>query len=435
MAHSYSVGKIIRNIGWSFFGGISLGVAGFIGSVFVSRNFSVVDYGILQLATTYFLFFQLLENLTHPNVMRIEMLKISEDDKLSLLPSSSQIMFFVYLMASIGLFSVYLYTQSILILYIAIMTSGQMLRLGIGISCFFDVHLEAKKTQLSQTIGAVSECGYRILTSFNGQVLWQAFGILVKNASMLIVQVLFLGKDIARISFIKMDFDKISFLLRRSISMLPIAVLSMLIYKLDILILGFFNQNEQISFYSNAVKFAEPWSFVSVGIVNSLLPNIMSKKAIGANAYYRQIRKMFTLLFVSAVGIALFFTIFSEVIVTLTYGDRYINSISLLKISIWGNIFLFFMVGQQIWEISENLQRFVVLKLFLAVILNLVLNLITIPYWGALACAVNSIITYFFVAIGFNFAHKKARFLNKQIFRSLFEVKSLSRSAMSWRRP
>lgn len=427
MSNLYSTKKVVQNFHWSFLGGASSGVLAFIGSVFVARYLDVTSYGTLQLATTYFLFMQLLENFAHPNILKIEMLNSPEKQK-DFIVASGQMVLFFYLLALALLSVVYLLFPSETLLFTILMTAGQLLRFGVGLSCYFDARLDSYKNQISIVTGNLVSNIYRILAAFTGRTSLQALNIIIGNFAALIVMLYFYKCSQLRLNFFQPKVKSIIFIFKQSVPMIFIALVTMAVFKVDVLLLGFFNMKDQISFYSNAVKFAEPWNFVATGVVSALLPNIISGKKQSIKLYYRNLRRMFSILFACSFVIGIFFSVFADVLIQATYGAKYLDSIPMLRVHIWSNIFLFYMIGLQVWEINEKMKQFLFYKLLIGLAVNIALNYILIPKYGGLGCAVASVFTYFVVSVGLNFFNKKARFFNKQIWHSILEVPEIGRS-------
>lgn len=416
----HSVQVVIKNILWGFSGGVATGLFAFIGSIFVARNLDVESYGILQLATTYYIFLQLLENFANQNVTKIEMIK-NKNDSWQIACGTGQVIFICYSLVLCLLGIAYFFIRSDILFYVILMTAGQLFRSGMGIVNFFDVHLETQWSQISTAFGSFVQSGYRILASFNGQILWQSFGIAVGNFSSLVSLMYFLKKNYKQNKFRIVSAERCWDIFYKSYPMVIITLVSMLIYKLDVVILGYYGQTEQISFYSNAVKFAEPWNFVAASIIGAMVPNAIKNRAISIGKYYRYLRYLFFILTVTAVGLGIVVSLFSKFIILHTYGSKYLESASMLRIHIWSNVFLFWMLAQQIWEVNEGLKKFLFFKTSLGVVINFFLNMTLIPKYGGMGCVVASLATYFFVAFVGNLFHRKARFFAWQLLKAIFD--------------
>lgn len=420
----HTVNTMIKNILWGFTGGVATGLFAFIGSVFVARNLDVEQYGTLQLATTFYVFLQLIENFSNHNVVRLEMIK-NKDNAWQTACASAQVIFVCYTLVLIALALGYFLFPSDILLYVSIMTLGQLMRVSLGIVYYFDVHLEAKWSQVSTTLGSFFQSAYRIVTSFNGEIIWQSFAILVGNGVSLFSSIVALKSNHRQLKFQLVPSEKALEIFYKSYPMVLVAIVTTMIYKLDVVILGYFGQTAQIGYYSNAVKFAEPWNFVAASIIVAMSPNIINCRSVSLSKYYLYLRYLFFILTVTAVALACVVSFFAEFIVLHTYGAKYLESVAMLRVHIWSNIFLFWMLAQQVWEINEGLKRFLFIKTVTGVVLNFVLNFTLVPLYGGMGCVIASMITYFYVAFIGNLFHRKARFLALQLIKALFDKNSL----------
>lgn len=435
----YSTGIIIKNIFWNLTGGATAGALTFLSSIFISKNLEVSQYGVLQLATTYYLFFMPLENIVNQHVIKLEMIK-KQEKSWEIACSACFILFSLYSLVSIALLTAYFIFNNSLILYTFILTVGQVFRFGLGIIYYFEVNLESHWSQISTFTGSLTSNLYKIISSYNKSIIWQCFHVMFNNVVTLFMLLFFTKKRHPQNKFKILPKSEILSLIKRSAPMVLISVLTMFVFKLDVILLGYLHKIDQISYYTNAVKFAEPWNFVATGIIAALSPNIIKVKRVSLKKYYLKIRQLIFLLTLISFAIGFFISIFAKYFIIYTYGVKYTPSIEMLQLHIWSNIFLFWMLAQQVWEINEDLKTFLIIKMSLGILLNLILNLTLIPIYGGMGCVYSSIITYLFIGFFGNFFHKKARFFSFQILKALFNknefllfFKSLKNTLLSFK--
>ncbi|KYG64748.1 hypothetical protein AZI86_11110 [Bdellovibrio bacteriovorus] len=410
--------KILRNTTWIFAGNVVWVLISFGASIVVARTLSLVDYGTLQLASTWFLFIQLFENLAHPNVAKIEMVK-NQDRVGSYIIAIGLIGSLVGIIFSAVIGLLFFVRGDTLLLFVLMMTIGQAFKFYSGIVYYFDNKLQALKTQIILFFGNSAGATYRITAAhFSVSSFSQVFVVLVTNVTCVLGS-LAVAKGELR-SLINHGFDRniLVGLMKKSAPLLMVSILSLLVYRQDILILGFFGMERDIALYSNAVKISEPWGFIASGLISSMLPGLILSKSKSLSAYYRRLRMLFFLLSLAAIALAAMISIFADVIVRSTFGAQYGDIVPLLRVHIWSNLFLFYVSVQQVWEANESMHRFLLYKTVGAVLLNLVLNYCFVPKYGAMACAINSVVTYFFLGFGVNMFTKKTRFINGHYLRA-----------------
>jgi O-antigen/teichoic acid export membrane protein len=119
--------------------------------------------------------------------------------------------------------------------------------------------------------------------------------------------------------------------------------------------------------------------------------------------------------------IAIIVSLLSAPIVSLLFGSRFMPSVGILQVYIWTVVFVFAGVAFNQILVIENMQVVVLYKTLIGVCINVILNLLLIPGYGALGAAMATIVTQFVSSVGANFFFKNSRdlflsyFLNRQI--------------------
>ena len=170
----------------------------------------------------------------------------------------------------------------------------------------------------------------------------------------------------------------------------PIAmgmIFSVLYFRLDIVMLQLMAEDKVVGFYSAAYKLFEvavvlPHSFMLV-----LFPTLVEEYHSDRSQFKDRFKKALAMYALIGGSIALVLGVFSQGIITLMYGDTFLPSISVLDI-LSGVILLFFInfLLSNILIISGR-ERINTLNLVGATVLNVILNLVWIPQYGAIGAA------------------------------------------------
>ena len=78
----------------------------------------------------------------------------------------------------------------------------------------------------------------------------------------------------------------------------------------------------------------------------------------------------------------------SAIIVGLLFGDAYLEAVPVLAIHIWASLFVFLGVASSRWFLAENLQKLMLVRTVLNGLINILLNLLLIPDYGAVGAAI-----------------------------------------------
>jgi O-antigen/teichoic acid export membrane protein len=154
---------------------------------------------------------------------------------------------------------------------------------------------------------------------------------------------------------------------------------------------------EAVGHYVAASRLSEVWYFIGLAIVSSLFPAILNAHNQDHGRYHRRMQRLFDLLIVLSVALAIPVSIFSEQIIALIYGKAYEDSAIVLAIHIWTALFVFLKAASGNWLVINHLQIFSLYRNIAAVVINVSLNYALIPIYGIAGSAISMLITLFIV--------------------------------------
>ena len=121
---------------------------------------------------------------------------------------------------------------------------------------------------------------------------------------------------------------------------------------------------------------------------------MQQKKEVGEAIYYEQIEKLFRLLSLFSISIAVPMSFLSTTIITMLFGNSYAPAGAILAIHIWAALFVFMGVASSPWFIAEGLTQLPFQRTLLGAITNVVLNLILIPIYSGIGASIATVISY-----------------------------------------
>ncbi len=157
----------------------------------------------------------------------------------------------------------------------------------------------------------------------------------------------------------------------------------------DALLIKYILNNAALGMYSAAYRFLETLSLIPTALSHNLFPIAAKEKGISLTTL-SQIMMIF-------IGMGVLFGVFlyfsSELLITLLIGEKYLEAVPILKVFSFG-VFFFFINA----PLSTVIQSSHIVKRFLPLgiantVLNIVLNIITLPMYGVIAAAVVMVIT------------------------------------------
>lgn len=186
--------------------------------------------------------------------------------------------------------------------------------------------------------------------------------------------------------------------------------LAILIYmKIDQIMLGEMIGDQSVGLYTAATKISEVWYFVPSAIVASVSPMIFQSKELSSELYYARLSKLFRIVVMLAVAIAVPMTLLSNTVIHLLYGAAYTEASTVLAIHIWGAVFVFLGVAQGPWILAEGFTKLMLWRTLAGALTNVALNLILIPHYGIVGAAVATLIAQFVAAVAFHLLSEKTR--------------------------
>jgi len=172
-------------------------------------------------------------------------------------------------------------------------------------------------------------------------------------------------------------------------------------------------------YYSAAITSAGVAQFVFTAIIDSFRPMVLSSKKKDEIEYENNISRLYGIIVYLSIAQSLAFTIFAPIIIKLLYGSEYILAIPVLQILTWYRAFSFMGTIRNIWLLAEEKQKYLPFINLVGVVMNIAINALLIPVWGACGAAVASLITQIVMNFALGFIIKPLRENNKLMLNGL----------------
>lgn len=199
--------------------------------------------------------------------------------------------------------------------------------------------------------------------------------------------------------------------------------LAIMIYmRIDQIMIGQMLGDVEVGLFSAAVRISEVWYFVPMAIASSILPSLVSTKRQSEALYNSRLQKLFDLMVILALLLAIPLTLLSDWVVVFLYGETYRNAGLVLAIHVWGGVFVFLGVASGQWFITENLQNLAFYRTLLGAILNVFANIILIPTYGIAGAAVSTLLSQSSASYFFDLSNHKTRGMFWMKTKSIFMV-------------
>jgi O-antigen/teichoic acid export membrane protein len=177
--------------------------------------------------------------------------------------------------------------------------------------------------------------------------------------------------------------------------------------------------NEASGHYGVAVRLSEMWNFIPTAICASLFPALINAKASSEKLYMDRLQNLYDLIIGMGLSIAIAMTFLSGFLVNALFGEEFAPGANILALYIWSSVFTFMGVANGKWIIIENLQKFRMICLIIAGLLNVALTYVFIKLIGLEGAAVATLISYGFANYLFLLVIPKGRPTFVMLTRSL----------------
>lgn len=172
-----------------------------------------------------------------------------------------------------------------------------------------------------------------------------------------------------------------------------ISNLLVIIYvRTDQVMLASFSTSNDLANYSVVLKLIEPLAIIPSAICATALPFIFSKLSSSSNVK-NIIYGYCSLLFYISIVITVPLFLFGNLLVTFLFGEAYLDSGLLMMIMSITIPFSFFSIFNGMLLVVYNQQALAPARSLLGVLINILLNSMLIPFWGAIGAAISTVLT------------------------------------------
>jgi len=389
--------KIVENIGWLFFDQIlRMGVSLIVG-IWVARYLGPAQYGLLNFVIAFLFLFNAISMMGMRDIVVRDIVREPECADRTL--GTAFVMQLLGGMASLLLAVVIIAwlrpEDGLVKLMVAVLGSGMILRATEVIKYWFESQVLSKYTVWVENIAVLAlacvKAALILLAAPLMAFVWAIFAEAVLVAVGLMAVYAWRSG-----SFFNWQarLDRAKSLFAESWPMFLSALAVMVLMRVDQIMLGQMIDDEAVGIYAAAVRISELWYFIPAVIVASVFPAIIEAKKQNESFYYKRLQKLYDVLVVLAIGIALPMTFLSDWMILLLFGQAYEQAGTVLAIHIWGAIFVFFGMAWGKWMVIEGFQSTMFKMNLMSLMANISLNFILIPRYGATGAAIATAISY-----------------------------------------
>jgi PST family polysaccharide transporter len=403
--------KILGNMGWLFVDRIvRLGMGLFVG-VWVARYLGPMQFGSLNFALAFVALFGSVTTLGLDGIVMRELLHKAEDTNeilgttLALRSGAS----LVAAGASIAILKLIQPHDRQSLVLVSILSLTLVFQAFDTIDVFFQSHVRSKITVWAKNGAFLFFAAIRMWLIHDKAPLWEfaaaMTGEIALGAAGLVIGYRTIG---GKMLSWRVGKKRALNLLEQSWPVIFSAMAIMIYMRLDMVMLKMMQGDFAVGLYAAATRVSEVWYFIPMAIVSSVSPAILRAKD-NPEAFYGRLRRLFSLLTLSACVIGSIVALSSHAIIRILYANSYRDAAPVLAIHIWASVFVFLGVAQSPWNLAKNLLKLSLCWTVAGAIINIIMNLYLIPRYSAIGAAIATVVSYAVAGVFANALNRQTR--------------------------
>ena len=423
MSKQSSFNKYLSNTSWLLAEKIlRIAITLFI-TMWMARYLGPLQFGTFNYALSFVALFSVLSTLGLDKLLNKEL--IANPEEANFILGSS---FVLRILGSIVLCIVSISTivilrpdDTIMLSFVIILSFTFFFSVFDIIRYWFESHVQAKYSVIANAITLILTSIFKIILILNEAPLISFIWLVLIEAIILSLLLIIIYKSQShQISKWKFDKERTKNLLNEAWPLILAGALYVLYTRVDQIMLGEIVGDQSVGIYSAAVTISEGWIFIPGIIATSFFPAMLNARKVNYSLYVQRTKHLLNIMAFLGIcaGITIFFI--ATPFISLTFGNQYLESSSILIIHIWGSIFTAMSAVSYRYFIAEGLQKSSFYRGLIGFLVNIILNYFLIPLYGGIGAAVATVISQFVALYLFNFTSVKTRTMFYMQTRALF---------------
>lgn len=402
--------RIASNFSWVIIGNIARMIVSLAVGVLSARYLQPENYGNLNYVISFSSFFTTFCTLGINSVL-IKVLMDHKEEQGKVLGSAlfmRSLSTFACMIVNVILVIVLNPNEQQLWLMSAIHVVYLLFNIADSIKYWFQARLEAKYPAIISFISYVIMAGFKIiLLGTKKSVVWFAFSMPLDAAVVaILLLVAYWKKKGERFSVSRSMCQEI---FSQSKHFILAGLMVSLYAQIDKIMIKGMVDAESVAYYTAANSINSMWTFVIAAIIETATPVVMQVYNTNKERFETMLKTTYCIVLWLCIGAGVVITVLANLIVNILYGQAYEASAMLLKILVWSQLFSQIGVAKNIWIVCEKKSKHLIVFTICGAIGNVILNVLLIPFYGAVGAAVATVITQMITAFIVQFIIKDTR--------------------------
>lgn len=391
---------ILKNTFWLAFGELSSRLIKVFIIFYAIRVLGVRDWGVFSYAISLCALYMVFSDLGLTSILTRE---LSKDDQMKekhistsfLIKICINVFIFIIILLTGSLFSKDLITKDILI-FVSLLMIFEGMR-----DFIFAINRSMEKMEVEAIVKILTNLLLVIFTYIfllnSTSVHSLALGYMLGSLSGLILTLIIFRKHL-RNPFRNFSMELVKPLITIAWPFALFAILGSIMSSTDVVMLGWMKDVDQVGYYSTSQRIVA-FLYIIPGLVTSSLLPTLSKQIHDKEKISSVVHSSIRLIYLFAIPVVLGSLIVGDQIIHTLFGLDYSQSVNIFRISILNIIFAFpALIFNSIIFIFNRHKSIVRISL-IGTILNISINFILIPKFGALGAAITTLISQIVITI------------------------------------
>lgn len=283
---------------------------------------------------------------------------------------------------------------------------------------WFQSKLLSKYPSLAALAAYVLVSAYKVYILFSGKpIAWFALThVLEAMVVSLILYLIYRRMGQQRLVF---SFRLARELFSRSRYYISSGLMVVIFQQTDRIMLKLMLGQAETGFYSAALTCIGITGFVFSAVIDTARPLILEARKESGQLFEKRLITLFSLITAMSLLQSISMTVLARPIISILYGGEYLPAVPVLQIAVWYVTYGYYGVVRNIWILGEGKQNHLWIINLSGAVLNVVVNYLLIPHFGACGAAAASLLTQFFTNFILCFVIKPIRPAGKLIIQSM----------------
>jgi O-antigen/teichoic acid export membrane protein len=399
-----AVQAIIGNTGWLLFDRTMRAVVGVLVGAWVARYLGPAQFGELAYAIAFVAIFQIVAQLGLDSLVVRD---IGADagnavERLGTALRLRVVTAFACWGAAIGGMALLRPGDADVLLLVAIVAGSIAFQAADTVDLWFQ-----SQTQSKRTVGAKG-VSYLVASALKvALILWQAplvafAWVVLAEAALSALALAAVYRKYPTPARWRWSTGRARELLREAWPLLLASLAVVLYMRVDQIMLRELVDERELGVYSAAWSLSTLWYFVPLAIYSSSAPAFSRLKMQSEKAYLDALGQLFTLMWGLSLAVSIAMAFSAGILIDLLYGTAYRDAAPVLALHVFSNIPVALGVAQSLWITNERRPQFALYRTMFGLLINVGLNLLLIPRYGAMGAAMATLVAQFSAAVLFN---------------------------------